>query len=337
MRLPRMLCMFMAAAGLVGSVAWQVSVRGTTDFYASGFEQQWQADEAIIPGVWGPLQTATARNEPYAGYLAGVLCPAHPPTASGIAFGCTAQAFSDQRTVEYFDKGRMEWKISATQRDANGRSVVELTNGLLTVELKSGQVQTGDTRFEQRTPAALPIAGDPGNDGPTYADLAALPERDPDTGTSLLPYTFDPHTRHWDHAPAIPIGIPQQTLRYVRREDPNGAYRQNVLTAFEDIIARLPNGVATVGLPISPVFFMRVPFNGAPMTVIAQAFERRILLYNPTNAAGQQVEFGNIGRDYYTWRYGASDPARYGPTPVILPTLPPAASRPTPTATAHSG
>ena len=34
-----------------------------------------------------------------------------------------------------------------------------------------------------------------------------------------------------------------------------------------------------------------------------QAFERRVLTFTPSNAATFQVEFGNIGSHYYTWRY----------------------------------
>jgi hypothetical protein len=34
-----------------------------------------------------------------------------------------------------------------------------------------------------------------------------------------------------------------------------------------------------------------------------QCFERRCLTYTPDNPEGWQVEFGNIGRHYYQWRY----------------------------------
>jgi hypothetical protein len=35
-----------------------------------------------------------------------------------------------------------------------------------------------------------------------------------------------------------------------------------------------------------------------------QAFERRVLTYNPDNSDGWKVEAGNVGQHYYQWRYG---------------------------------
>ena len=35
-----------------------------------------------------------------------------------------------------------------------------------------------------------------------------------------------------------------------------------------------------------------------------QAFQRRILTYNPANAPEWRVEMGNVGAQYYQWRYG---------------------------------
>src|SRR5262249_51815775 len=70
-----------------------------------------------------------------------------------------------QRAVQYFDKARME----LTERLGQNPSYV--TNGLLTVELVSGQMQVGDNQFLSRSPATNPVAGDQvGNsNSPTYA------------------------------------------------------------------------------------------------------------------------------------------------------------------------
>jgi len=35
---------------------------------------------------------------------------------------------------------------------------------------------------------------------------------------------------------------------------------------------------------------------------------QRVLTYTPSNPAGWQVEMGNVGRHYYTWRYGVEPP-----------------------------
>ncbi|MBA2453398.1 MAG: hypothetical protein H0V47_09520, partial [Chloroflexia bacterium] len=59
------------------------------------------------------------------------------------------------RTVQYFDKARMEINDPAAQRD---RWFV--TTGLLALELMTGLRQTSDSGFEQRGPAGIPVAGD---------------------------------------------------------------------------------------------------------------------------------------------------------------------------------
>jgi hypothetical protein len=38
--------------------------------------------------------------------------------------------------------------------------------------------------------------------------------------------------------------------------------------------------------------------------VLVQLFERRVLTYTPSNQAGWQVEMGNVGQHYHSWRYG---------------------------------
>ncbi|NJM07394.1 hypothetical protein HC891_16235 [Candidatus Gracilibacteria bacterium] len=64
-----------------------------------------------------------------------------------------------------------------------------------------------------------------------------------------------------------------------------------------------------MGYPISEPYWMRVQVNGATF-VLAQAFERRVLTYNPTNAPAWQVEMGNVGQHYYTWRYETNSGSR---------------------------
>ena len=129
----------------------------STFFASPAFAAQWRQGEAIVTNFWGPLANAQdGQLEPYAEGTAGQVCP---PGAL-----CTAVVMPGKRLVQYFDKARME------QTTPGG----PVTNGLLTVELLSGRVQTGDTQFEQRQPAAVPVAGDPDNTFPTYADLQSV-------------------------------------------------------------------------------------------------------------------------------------------------------------------
>jgi len=317
----RPLAVVFLCAVLVANALGAVPARATTYFWNLAFERQWQVDEAVVPGFWGPLRTSTARNEPYAGHGAGSFCPVHssPPIA------CDAAGIPG-RSVEYFDKGRME--VGYTQ--GGPREV--LTNGRLVAEMENSRVQTGDTTFEHRPFPTAPLVGDPGNAGPTYADLFVLPERDPDTGTPPPPFTFDPVAHQWAQRPDTPLppSIPPPVFTYTRIDDPNGAYGQYVLTAFADYMARVPSGFAAFGWPLSPVFVVEVPVNGVPTVLVAQAFECRVLVYDATQPAGQEVDSTRVGRDYYEWRYGANDPMRYGPPglgylpprPTASPTMP---------------
>src|SRR4051794_25099857 len=104
-------------------------------FADPAFQRTWQAAEATVPNFWGPLSTARdGQREPY------------------------REAAGGTRLVQYFDKARMEQAPSG------------VTTGLLTIELKTGNMQTGDATFAQRQPAHMNIAGDSGFDSPSYAD-----------------------------------------------------------------------------------------------------------------------------------------------------------------------
>ncbi len=125
---------------VLAGIGYGLSPARAASFAAPAFKQQWDTGEGMIPNFWGPVETAkSGQQEPY------------------------QQASGGQRTVQYFDKARMEL--------TNGL----VTNGLLTVELMTGNLQTGDATFERRLPARINVAGDPGGDGVTYADLARLP------------------------------------------------------------------------------------------------------------------------------------------------------------------
>src|SRR5205823_1266564 len=98
------------------------------------FRTKWKAGEALTQNLWGPSYAAP-EQEAY------------------------SDATSGYRLVQYFDKGRME--LTDPKSDT-------VTNGLLANELITGQIQIGSATFESRSPAAIPIAGDPDNPGPTY-------------------------------------------------------------------------------------------------------------------------------------------------------------------------
>ncbi len=291
------LVIVMLVMGMVGA-----STQAASTFASLAFQQQWQAGEAIVPNFWGPLSTAhDGQQEPY------------------------KQATGGLRLVQYFDKTRMELTNPVTDT---------VTNGLLTVEMKTGRLQIGDDTFEQRQPAKANVAGDPGSDGPTYADLAQLPEKQPDADIAAFPfiYTNGTFTRPKTERdfPFDIFHFPDGSLGhddYV--SDPGGRFGAVVFRPFRKFV---PDFVALYGYPITPMFFAQTKIAGTQRTVLIQAFERRVLTYNPNNDPAFRVEFGNIGQHYYQWRYGTSASVPVAPVSTT-PSIPTAVSTPVPVST----
>ncbi|PDW04757.1 PD40 domain-containing protein [Candidatus Viridilinea mediisalina] len=252
----------------------------------------------------------------------------HPQVQSGRSFFWGPQPwlanaevmFQGQhglRTVQYFDKARMEINDTAS-RDYHGG----VTNGLLVVEMVSGDLRLGMEWFdtERRQPATVPVAGDPGYlnpEAPTYASFAAV---------STI--------RENDYRDAPRLDQPVITAidrqgRLTLRDDLGAAYPQtairaydettghNVAGVFVDFMAqhgaymeggRVRHGtiidpVFTMGHPISDPYWMRAKIGGVDHDVLVQLFQRRVLTYVPTNPLGYQVEMGNVGQHYFQWRY----------------------------------
>ncbi len=81
------------------------------------------------------------------------------------------EAPNGQRSVQYYDKSRME----ITNPNVDPNSIWFVTNGLLATELITGRMQLGDNRFEDRAPAVVNVAGDANDpNGPTYATFNPL-------------------------------------------------------------------------------------------------------------------------------------------------------------------
>ena len=236
-------------------------------FANPAFQTQWQQGEAITPNFWGPLALAhDGKNEPY------------------------VEAPGGSRLVQYFDKARMELTNPNT-------GVV--TNGLLANELITGKLQVGDATFQQLPAAAIPIAGDPNNAGPTYAQLGttAAALRAPATAKvgGFITTIVGPDGAVTDGGGFAGISLSPAISAY------DGTTQHNVLGVFADFRTKV--GLASVGLATSEPFRATVQIAGTPQSIIAQVFERRVLTYNNNNADPFKVEFGNIGQHYYTWRY----------------------------------
>jgi len=249
---------------LLTPVVALINVGAASSYAAPAFQTQWNAGEAVAPNFWGPLELArNGQQEPY------------------------VEAPGGMRTVQYFDKARMEVGANNT-----------VTNGLLATELITGNRQLGDTAFQNFGPANIPVAGDPDNAGPTYAAIQANAAqlRNPLAATMGAAVTLALTPNGQITTFATGASFPQANI---------GGYdsvtQHNVPTAFLTYWATA--GIPAIGLAITEPFWSNVKVAGRQQDVLMQAFERRVLTFTPSNPAAFQVEFGNIGQHYYAWRY----------------------------------
>jgi photosystem II stability/assembly factor-like uncharacterized protein len=218
----------------------------------------------------------------------------------------------NSRLVQYYDKSRME----VNDPNADPASPWFVTNGLLTVEMVAGRVQTGLDRWEPRPPCFLPVAGDAGpSDQPSYASFRGVASYE--SGNNRAEdRTGQNVTQSIDAAGGIGSDVPTTTAR-LARYDPEGGH--NIAAPFWEFLNRrgpvLENGrlverpilgdwVFVMGRPITEPYWMRVHVGNRSLWVLVQLFERRVLTYTPSNAPEWQVEMGNVGLHYYLWRYG---------------------------------
>ena len=273
-------------------------------FADSAFEAVWQrtdkpiADSRVARSwMWGPQPLTEAVSESYAESPGGI------------------------RTVQYFDKARME--INDPNADRGSQWFV--TNGLLVREMVDGHIQIGNSAFEPRSPAQETVAGDSAAVNascPTYASYTLLtwtradnrmgqkvtnmlakdgtvsddPTKSSYSGTEIAYY--DETNGH--NIPKVLWNMMNQSgLIYA-----NGRFQTG----------KVVDWLFAMGYPISEPYWVRCKVAGEEKDVLVQLFERRVLTYTPSNAAGWQVEMGNVGLHYYTWRYGATGPVTPPPS-----------------------
>ncbi len=267
-------------------------------------EATWERTDALVEDgvvnrtwIWGPALTWEV-FEPY------------------------AESQGGERSVQYFDKARME----ITHALGDPTSIWYVTNGLLVVELMSGNMQLGDDLFEPYAPARVPVVGDLNDtSGPTYATLAEL--RD---APAALP------------GDAIDMRVDRDgNVTEDRALAERGAVAAERVTlpgidhTVADVFWAFMNSSGTVevngqiitdrlfvdpfyatGLPITEAYWTTAAVGGTPRDVLLQCFERRCLTWTPDNPDGWQVEAANVGLHYLTWRTGvlnAADKSVVGP------------------------
>ncbi len=288
----------LASAALILLMIYQASAADPANPY---FERTWQRTDLPVSNgqsnrtwMWGEEANTGAMTEEY------------------------FESPGGQRTVQYFDKSRME--ISDPAADRN--TVWYVTNGLLVVELITGKMQMGDNSFTQYNPAEVNVAGD--FDDPTgvqYTTLAGLLNAPALADGATITQQLDRAGNVTDGPSLASFGV---TAAYHVTEpgidhqvaSPFWAFMNSSGTIYENgsyISAPMfLNPFYATGYPITEAYWANVKVAGTYQDVLLQCFERRCLTYTPGNAPGWQVEAGNVGQHYYTWRYGqmpVDDPA----------------------------
>ena len=243
-----------------------------------------------------------------------------------------AEGSGGARLVQYFDKGRMEINNPSADPSAPGY----VTGGLLSVELISGRLQTGNTRFEARAPAQIPLASDRDDvNAPTYASFAAVSSLVAGEHTagglvggaisaalardgSVTPFAG---AAGYGRTYAYYEPLTSHNIADVFWEFLNSSGPVQTVAGLTDAPLFNPRYTLT-GLPISEAYWAQVRVAGKARTVLIQAFQRRVLTYLPDNPAGFQVEMGNIGLHYQEWRYTPGAAPTVVPTPAGPPAPP---------------
>src|SRR5947209_10420713 len=184
-----------------------------------------------------------------------------------------------------------------------------------------GAIQIGANAYQPAGGNQTQIAGDPGSASPSYAALLNVASvgqpGDQHRASQVAPGTdmTIPLMNKDGIIRFVPIGpggpqivkadaysqetghnIPDVFWSYLSAQGPvyeNGAYTHGPVV----------NWVSAFGYPITEPYWTTINVSGASHLVLFQAFQRRILTYTPDNSPGWQVEMGNVGAQYFAWRY----------------------------------
>jgi hypothetical protein len=210
-----------------------------------------------------------------------------------------ADAPDGRRVVQYFDRGRME--LTPT---ADGGT--EVTQGLLALEMTTGEIQLGSKLLEYRDPPDTPI--DSGTANPavsTYAGMARVVEkRAPDVSAQQASINSWIDAKGNVTQAAAPVSV--WAAQYVSQ---SGHNLPDVFTSlFKQQSFGETSWVQALGYPISEPYWTTYRRDGQAEPSLIQVFERRVLVYTPSLPADQQITLANVGRHYYRWRYGQDAP-----------------------------
>jgi predicted outer membrane repeat protein len=247
--------------------------------------------------MWGPGPFTTSVWEPYSPYLWN-------PDGLPIEM---IDIPDTNREVIYFDKARME--INDPEGDTD--SIWFVTNGLLVIEMITGNRQFGDDLFSNYGPSQANVAGDADDmNGPTYASFQSVLDAPAQSVGTLLTGEIDrdgnvTSSSSWSvygvtvaHVdPLTEHGIAGPFWEFMNS---HGLVHEGGATLEDALFA---NPFYATGRPVTQAYWAEVKVAGAQRDVLMQCFERRCLTYTPGNSPGFVVEAGNVGQHYYFWRY----------------------------------
>jgi len=221
------------------------------------------------------------------------------PAIRAVATEPYQEAPGGSRSVYYFDKARVEVADPATSDPQRG-----LTLGLLVRDMVLGVVQVGDDRFVPVAPAEIPLAGDleSNPEAPTYASLRTLATVGEQAAERRAPARLgQPVSALLTRAGnVLPDAVSASPVRIAHYDTASG---HNVPDVFwQWLLAQPLPWLQLTGFPISEPYWIRTRVEGQERLVLVQAFERRLLTYDPQNPEGWRVEWGNAGLHYRVWR-----------------------------------
>lgn len=302
----------------------------------SAFERVWQRQDRAIDD-----RVATNRSWTWGFTRSPVLLEQFVDTTDG----------SGTRRVQYFDKSRME--INDPGGDEASRWYV--TNGLLPIEMMTGQRQIGFSTFVDE-PAAANITAignldlnNPGRFFPTYADLAEIYQNPGSNGGSIGNPVTDMIEQDNEHLTMVTFDDYRDDPATILRSGQNGHgiaqtfldFQQTRGPVYENsdyVTASVYDPLFVFGLPVTEPYWVRVDVGQRQQQpVLFQIFERRVLTYDPNEADPLfRVAMGNVGQHFFLWQYGDQE---LTPAPLIATATPdnaypqPPTTTPSPTAT----
>ncbi len=253
--------------------------------------------------MWGPDGYTGAMTEPY------------------------VEAPGGQRTVQYFDKSRME------DNSYRASDPWDVTNGLLVVELMTGETQIGDTTFQlSKGPASVNVGGDADDPtGPTYATMAIVKSSAPLPNDTIInqrlarngTITTDAALGSYGVTAAHRVTMPNldhqvASVFWTFMNSAGTVWENGGLTQDQLFL----NPFYATGYPVTEAYWANIKVGGVYKDVLMQCFERRCLTYTPGNPSGWQVEAGNVGQHYYSWRYVQPAPPASPAKTVWIQTAP---------------